>query len=49
MLSAPAQPHPAVLPRTPAAAMAEAPPPSTSGLPPSGTAPDLHVLQVQRT
>ncbi|MFD3473752.1 hypothetical protein [Streptomyces sp. NPDC058695] len=49
VLSAPAQPHPAVLPRMPAAAMAEAPPPSASGLPPSGTASDLHVLQVQRT
>ncbi|GAA1262529.1 MULTISPECIES: hypothetical protein [Streptomyces] len=49
VLSAPAQPHPAVLPRMPAATMPDAPPPSPSGLPPSGTAPDLHVLQIQRT
>ncbi|WP_405655930.1 hypothetical protein OG581_46355 [Streptomyces sp. NBC_01386] len=49
VLSAPAQPHPAVLPRMPAAAMPDAPPPSPSGLAPSGTAPDLHVLQIQRT
>ncbi|MFE5022685.1 hypothetical protein ACFRAO_04935 [Streptomyces sp. NPDC056656] len=49
VLSAPAQPHSAVLPRMPAAAMPDAPPPSPAGLPPSGTAPDLHVLQIQRT
>jgi hypothetical protein len=49
VLSAPAQPHSAVLPRMPAAAMPDAPPPCPSGLPPSGTAPDLHVLQIQRT
>ncbi|MFE7012895.1 hypothetical protein ACFVAQ_20775 [Streptomyces sp. NPDC057651] len=49
VLSAPAQPHPAVLPRMPAAAMPDAPPPGLSGLPPSCTAPDLHVLQIQRT
>ncbi|RFC70145.1 hypothetical protein [Streptomyces sp. AcE210] len=49
VLSAPAQPHAATLPRMPAAAMPDAPPPSPSGLPPSGTAPDLHVLQIQRT
>ncbi|MGW6140640.1 hypothetical protein ACWFRM_27865 [Streptomyces sp. NPDC055144] len=49
VLSAPAQPHSAVLPRVPAAATPDAPPPSLSGLPPSGTAPDLHVLQIQRT
>ncbi|MCX5084795.1 hypothetical protein [Streptomyces sp. NBC_00401] len=49
VLSAPAQPHAAVLPRMPAAAMPDAPPPAPSGLPPSGTAPDLHVLQIQRT
>ncbi|MFF1688288.1 MULTISPECIES: hypothetical protein [unclassified Streptomyces] len=49
VLSAPAQPHSAVLPRIPAAAMPDPPPPGPAGLPPAGTAPDLHVLQVQRT
>ncbi|MFB7992779.1 hypothetical protein ACFC4G_08100 [Streptomyces sp. NPDC056002] len=49
VLSAPVQPHSAVLPRMPAAARPEIPPQGPSGVPPSGTAPDLHVLQIQRT
>ncbi|WP_328690214.1 hypothetical protein OHA74_13650 [Streptomyces phaeochromogenes] len=49
VLAAPAQPHPAVLPRTPDLPGPPDTPLTSTGPAPTCRAPDLHVLQVQRT
>jgi hypothetical protein len=49
VLAAPAHPLPVVLPRMPSLPRRQAGPTLLAQPPPAGEAPDLHVLQVQRT
>ncbi|MFL5994952.1 MAG: hypothetical protein ACJ736_11685 [Streptomyces sp.] len=49
VLAAPAQPLPAILPRMPHLPTRQDGPAFLAQAPPTGGAPDLHVLQVQRT
>lgn len=49
VLAAPLQPQPAILPRMPDLPMRQDGPTFLAQAPPTGAAPDLHVLQVQRT